>query len=320
MRRAFVVLVLLLCGVRSSATDEPVVVVANLEFHSAFWPNLHHLLYANAWARRPKTGARRLSPDLPSPLPSTLSIEERAIWDEAVDYYDRNLANRDLLVGKGMEEIKTALAAEDLASDAVGPELRTILERVAPIYRRHYWSEQDRSNREWIEATVERLRTIEKEIVSAQSRLYGRPWFTAPVRVDIVWIGRAYTSLFPTHATVSPAEGPLRGWTGVEMVLHEVSHELILQTQKEMEDAFGDAWKDHGVLWHVVQFYMTGSALEQILAARGIEYRQYLYSEGRFDRAWPKYRKPVEDSWTPYVRGDITRTEAIQRTVAAVRR
>jgi hypothetical protein len=320
MRRAFVVLVLLFCGSGPAAADEPVVAVANLEFHSGFWPNLHHLLYASAWARRPKTGARRLSPDLPAPLPSTLSTEERAIWDDAVDYYDRNLANRDLLMGKGMEDIKTALAAEDLASPAVGAELRTILERVAPIYRRRYWPAHDRSNREWIQATVERLRTIEKDIVSAQARLYGRPWFTAPVRVDVVWVGRAYTSLFPTHATVSPGEGPLTGWTSVEVVLHEVSHELILDTQKEMAAAFGDTWKDHGVLWHVVQFYMTGSALERILAARGIEYRQYLYSEGLFDRAWPQYRKPVEDSWMPYVRGEITRGEAIQRTVAAVKR
>ena len=242
------------------------------------------------------------------------------MWDEAVDYYDRHLANRDLLMGQGMEDIKTALAAEDLASAAVGAELRTILQGVAPIYRRHYWPAHDRSNREWIQATVEQLRTIETEIVIAQTRLYGRPWFTAPVRVDIVWVGRAYTSLFPTHATVSPSEGPLTGWTSVEMVLHEVSHELILQTQKEMADAFGDSWKDHGVLWHVVQFYMTGSALERILAARGIGYRQYLYSEGLFDRAWSQYRKAVEDSWTPYVRGEITRGEAIRRTVAAVKR
>ncbi len=175
------------------------------------------------------------------------------------------------------------------------------------------------SNRDWIQTTVERLRTIENEIVSAQARLYGRPWFTAPVRVDIVWIGRAYTSLFPTHATVSPAEGPLVGWTGVEMVLHEVSHELILPTQMELSTAFGDRWKDHGVLWHVVQFYMTGLALERILAARGIEYRQFLYSESLFDRAWSQYRKPVEESWAPYVRGEITRAQAIERTLAAVR-
>jgi len=319
MRRASLVLLFVLCVARPSSADEPVVVVANLAFHSAFWPNLHHALYGAAWARRPKTGARRLMPDLPAPLTETLAAEDRAAWDAAVDYYDRNLADRDLLTGRGMERIKTALAADDLASDAIGPELRGVLERVAPIYRQRFWPAHDRSNREWIQSTAERLRTIETEIVSEQARMYGRPWFTAPVRVDIVWIGRAYTSLFPTHATVSPAEGPLTGWTSVEMVLHEVSHELILPIQQELAAAFGERWKQHGVLWHVVQFYITGLALERILAARGIEYRKYLDSEGLFDRAWPQYRKPIEDSWAPYVRGEITRAEAIARTAAAVR-
>jgi hypothetical protein len=318
MRRIPFIALLLLCIAQPSRADEPVVVVANLALHSAFWPNLHHALYGSAWARRPKTGARRLMPDLPAPLTETLSAEDRAVWDAAVEYYDRNLADRDLLTGRGMERIKTALAAEDLASDAIGSELRAVLERVAPIYRQRFWSAHDRSNREWIQATADRLRSIEKEIVSAQARMYGRPWFDAPVRVDIVWIGRAYTSLFPTLATVSPGEGPLTGWTSVEMVLHEVSHELILPIQQELAAAFGDRWKQHGVLWHVVQFYMTGLALERILASRGIEYRKYLDSEGLFDRAWPQYRKPIEDNWAPYVRGEITRAEAIARTAAAV--
>src|SRR5262245_19523622 len=318
MRRPFLIIFALLGVVRPCSADEPVVVVANLAFHSAFWPNLHHVLYGAAWARRPKTGARRLMPDEPTPNIETLSKEERAIWDAAVDYYDRTLADRDLLTGMGMERIKTAIAAEDLASAAIAPEMRAVLERVAPIYRQHFWGAHDRSNREWIQMTADRLRTIEKEIVSAQSRMYGREWFNAPVRVDIVWMGRAYTSLFPTHSTVSPAEGPVTGWTSVEMVLHEVSHELILPIQKELADAFGDRWKQHGVLWHVVQFYMTGLALERILAARGIEYRKFLESEGLFDRAWPQYRKPIEESWAPYVRGEISRAEAVARTVAAV--
>jgi len=314
-------LTFLLLGVAGpSLADEPLVVVANLELHSAFWPNLHHALYGAAWARRPKTGARRLMPDIPVIVPATLSAEERATWDAAVEYYDRNLADRDLLGGMGMPQIKMALGAENLAAIAITADHRAVLERVAPIYRQHVWPLHDRANREWIAATVERLRTIEQEIVSAQTRLYGRPWFTGPVRVDIVAIGRAYTSLFPTHATVSPNEGPLTGWTSVEIVLHEVSHELILPIQKELASAFGERWKDHGVLWHVVQFYMTGLALEQILAARGIEYRKYLESEGLFDRAWPQYRKPLEDSWGPYVRGEITRAQAIERTLAALTR
>jgi hypothetical protein len=317
---ACLALVLLLGVAGSALADEPVVVAANLEFHSAFWPNLHHALYGAAWARRPTTGARRLMPDIPVPIPSTLSVEERAIWDGAVEYYDHNLADRDLLNGMGMAQIKIALGAENLAATAIAADHRAVLERVAPIYRQHIWPAHDRANRDWIAATVERLRTIENDIVTAQERLYGRPWFSAPVRVDIVAIGRAYTSLFPTHATVSPNEGPLSGWTGVEMVLHEVSHELILPIQKELATVFGERWKEHGVLWHVVQFYMTGLALERILAARGIEYRKFLESEGLFDRAWPQYRKPLEDNWAPYVRGEITRAQAIERTLAALTR
>jgi hypothetical protein len=53
---------------------------------------------------------------------------------------------------------------------------------------------------------------------------------------------------------------------------------------------------------------------------RGIEYRKFLESEGLFDRAWPQYRKPLEDNWAPYVRVEITRAQAIERTLAALTR
>jgi len=206
-----------------SSGDPPVIAVANLEFHSAFWVNLHHVLFSAAWAKRPDTGGRRLIGPLPAPLAAPLSEEERAAWDAAVAYYDREIADRDLRGGIGMTSIKRALVAEDLAADAVGKGLRAVLERVAAIYRRHYWPEHDRANRDWIRATGDLLRSIERAIVQSHERLYARSWFTSPVRVDVVWAGRAYTTLNPvTHATVSPAEASgLTGWTGVEMVLHE---------------------------------------------------------------------------------------------------
>src|SRR4051812_2614861 len=109
VRRISITVLLLLCVAHPANADEPVVVVASLALHSAFWPNLHHALYGSAWARRPKTGARRLMPDLPAPLTAPLSAEERGVWDAAVDYYDRTLADRDLLTGIGMQRIKTAL-------------------------------------------------------------------------------------------------------------------------------------------------------------------------------------------------------------------
>jgi hypothetical protein len=323
MRRAFVMSLFLLCllsqGV-TSAAQAPVTTVANLQFHSAFWMNLHHTLYAAAWARRPERGARLRIGPIPVPLTAQLSEEERAAWDAAVDYYDRDIADRDLRAGRGMTQIKRALAAEDLATDAVAQDLRAALERVAPVYRRHFWPAHDRANRDWIQATAGLLRTIQLEIVASHERLYGRPWFESPVRVDIVWVGRAYTTLNPTtHATVSPSEGSgLTGWTGVEIVLHEVCHELILPTEGLLAEALGDRVKEHGGLWHVIQFYQTGAALQRILRARDIDYTPYMYSTGLFERAWSQYRKPVENHWAPYVRGEITRGQAIERLVAAI--
>jgi hypothetical protein len=318
MRRTFVCLILLGLGGPSFA-DERVTIVANLEFHSAFWLNLHHALFAAAWARRPDTGARRLVGPLPAPLAAELSQDERAAWDAAVRYYDREMADRDLRTGRGMTPIKRALADDNLAADAIGPALRAVLERTAPVYRRRFWPAHDRANRDWIQATTDLLRTIEREIVVSHERLYARPWFATRVRVDIVWAGRAYTTLDPTtHAVVSPAESALTGWTSVEIVLHEVCHELILPTERLLGEALGDRLDEHGVLWHVIQFYQTGVSLQRLLRARDIDYTPYMYSTGLFDRAWGRYRKPVEEHWAPYVRGEITRAEAIERTLAAL--
>jgi hypothetical protein len=301
-----------------AADGEVVAEVERLRFHSSFWLNLHHTLYGAAWDRRPQTGARRLVSPLPSPLTAPLNDDERRAWEAAIAFYDREMADRDLRTGRGMTEIKLALLDGRLDAAAFGADLRGVLERTAPIYRRHFWPAHDRSNRDWIKETSGRFRSIAREIVPSLERLYARPWFASPIRVDIVWVGRAFTTLEPTHTTVSPAEGGVTGWTAVEMVLHEVSHELILGIERELAAAFGDRRREHDGLWHVVQFYVTGTALQEVLRTRGIEYSQYLYSTGLFDRAWSQYRKPIEDVWTPYVRGTVMRAEAIERTVAAV--
>jgi hypothetical protein len=320
MCRLCVVWLVLLGLAGAARADVPVSTVAQLELHSSFWLNLHHTLFAAAWAQRPDTGQRRLVGPLPSPLTGQLTDDERAAWDAAVRYYERELADRDLRTGKGMTSIKLSLAAETLSEPAVPSELRVVLEGAAPVYRRHFWPAHDRANRDWIRTQSDLLRTIERDVVSSHERMYGRPWFAAPVRVDVVWVGRAFTTLDPvTHATVSPAEGAgLTGWTGVEMILHEVCHELILPTEAALADALGGRIGEHGGLWHVIQFYQTGAALQHILRARDIDYTPYMYSTGLFDRAWPHYRKPVEDAWAPYVRGEVTRARAIERLVAGI--
>jgi hypothetical protein len=239
-------------------TDSRVASESQLEFHSAFLMNLRHALYAAAWAQRPEAGTlRALAGPLPTPLDAPLTKEEQAAWDAAVAYYDKNVASHDLLFGRGMYEIKSALVAGDLTREAVGKELRAVLESAAPIYRKHDWSAHDRANREWIQRTVEGVRAIGPDVIARLTKLYAMPWFTAPVRVDVVWVGNrqgAYATEGPTHATVSSGKVAHVGWTSVEVVFHEISHTLIAPIERQLAVALGDRLREHGILWHVVQF------------------------------------------------------------------
>jgi hypothetical protein len=322
MRSTLALGLILLCFARPAIAQEPVAVVANLALHSSFWINLHHTLFAAAWARRPQTDARRLVGPLPAPLTASLSEKESADWNAAIAYYDAHVADRDLRTGRGMTAIKVALASGDLGAAAIERDLRTQLESAAAVYRRHFWPAHDADNRRWIRSTADMLRSVERDVISSHERLYGRSWFSSPVRVDVVWIGRAYTTIDPyTHATVSPAEiSTLAPWTAVEMTLHEVAHELILPTERLLREAFDEkkVSSQHYGLWHPVQFYVTGSMLQHLLRKRGVAYTPYLYSTGLLDRAWGMYRPVLEEHWEPFVRGEISRSEAIARSASAL--
>src|SRR5262245_60725260 len=293
-----------------------------LRFHSDMWMNLHHTLFAAAWARRPEAGTlRALAGKLPAPLEAPFTPDERKAWDAAIDYYDKKLADRDLLFGDDMAEIKEALAAGDLGRKDIGPELRAVLEAAAPVYRRYFWPAHDRLNRAWIAETSEKLRTIATPTIARLEKLYDVPWLSSPARVDVVWVGNrqgAYTTTDPPHVVIGTSGAENVGWTPVETVFHEVSHVLVRNVFRAVNDALGERRREHGQLWHVIQFYLTGSAVQEVLKARGVDYVPYLYSTGLFDRAWPKYRKAVEENWKPYLDGTVSLDEAIKRTLAAL--
>lgn len=307
------------------STDPPAAEFSGLRFHSSFWLNLHHTLYAAAWARRPDAGLlSAFAARLPLPLDAPLTDPERAAWNGAVEYYDRQIAPKDLLFGRGMEALKMALVTGDLESAAVDPPLGDALRAAAPVYQKHYWPAQDGANRAWIGTTVERLKTIAVDVIPRLEKAYGSKWFVFPVRVDIVWVGSrqgAYTTLGPPpHVVISSGEAESSAWTAPEMVFHETSHLLVDPLRDALARALGPRLREHAQLWHVIQFYVTGAIVQQVLRARGIEYDPYVYATGLFDRAWGRYRKAVEENWQPYLEGKATMEDAIARTVQAVAR
>jgi hypothetical protein len=296
---------------------------AKLRFYSAFWPNLHHTLYAAAWDRRgSRPGERRLAGELPEPLTATLTPEEQAAWDAAVAYYDRELASRDLLFNRRMSDIRRAtIVLPDALGTGLEPELRQILEAAAPVYRRHLWPSHDKANRAWIADVAPRVEQISGEVVPRLAGLYRTPWFTEPARVDVVrvtsWQG-AYTMVRPPHATISSGDADNAGWDGAEVVYHELSHELVLKLQDMIDEEARAQEKKAGTLWHAVQFVMTGEVVRQVLAARQIPFEPYVYRNNLIDGAWKPFRVPIEQEWMPYVNGKRSLEEALKRLVAAI--
>ena len=312
MKRAVALLALTLCS-GTAAAEPPVAEVSQLRLYSSFWQNLHHFLYVSAWATRPIVpGAPRLAMPLPQEPVVSLTREEKATWDAAVTYYDRNIASRDLLFDEDLTRVKLALADADdtLGSVRIGEALRSTLLEAAPIYRMYWWSAHDAANRSWIERVSRQTPTVAGPIIARLTALYGVPWFTTPVRVDVVRAGKsqgAYTSNNPRpHIVVASGDSSYDGWSGTEMLFHESSHALFQNVRLAVDSAAKAANKQPRDLWHVVLFYITGEVTRQELAKKGIEYRPYLYATGLFDRAWPAFREPVERHVRPFVNQQIT--------------
>jgi hypothetical protein len=305
--------------------SELVAEVSSLQFHSAFWINLHHVLYAEAWARRAVPPRRSQAGALPALPPADLSTDQRAAWARAIDYYDRELAAKDLLFDETMDATRQVLvgsAGSEQPRSGLAPEHAAVIAAAAPVYRSHWWPAHDQVNRAWIADVVTRVRSLSPEVPDRLAKLYGTPWFASPVRVDVVVVANrqgAYTALAPepAHVTASSNDPDSQQWAAAEIVFHEVSHALVRPIREAFDREARAASKSIPVLWHVALFYLTGEVVRQSLAARRVEYTQYLYATGLFERAWPDLRAPIESHWLPYIDGKVRLDEAVRDVVAA---
>ncbi len=252
-----------------------------------------------------------------------MTPDERATWNHAVAVYERDFASRDLLLDNGMTMIKLGLVDRDdqLTDAPYDSELKSLLLSAAPIYRRYWWPAHDAGNRAWIADAVGRTTKYAPAIISRLTALYGVAWFDGPVRVDVVRFGKsqgAYTSNNPTHIVVASSDLGYAQWSSVEMLFHESSHGLIQKVYAAVNGALAASDKRATDLWHVVLFYIAGEVTRQELAKDGVAYTPYLYAIGLFDRAWPQFRRPVEQHVQAYIDGNTTLDQMATSLAAAI--
>ena len=303
-----------------------------LQVYSAFWPNLHSVLWAEAWAARPVTaGEQSAAGVLPERLPASATADERKAWAAAVAYYDEEIADLHPLFDAQSTAIRRTLlaAAAELPATGLTAAHRQVLVDVAPVYRKHLWAIHDRANREWVSAALARIASLSPAVPDRLATLYGTPWFKAPLRVDVVRVSSregAFTSMEPApgHITLSSSSPNAQEWAAAEVILHEATHLLFLpmvkmfgaELQAQGKLRKGPIETSNALVWHAALFYSTGEVVRRALQERGIAYAPYVYQTGMFERAWPHFRAPIETHWKAYVDGTLPRDEAIKRIVA----
>jgi hypothetical protein len=329
---------------QTSGTESPLPV---FEMHSGFWVNLHHFLYLQARLRKgnsssTETGRGAAQPDeLPVSLIDFPAADIRA-WQDAVAFYEKDLAGRDLLLNGDMEIINNQLSALEACSELEGKttplcksglrqDLVEALERAAPVYRAHWWGQQDRANRDWISQVAPMIQKMGVELSGQLADVYQRPWPSQRLRVDVVWYGGpfgAYTTLDPIHVTISSHDPRNRGVYGFEVLFHESSHALAGAVTAAIAREFRA--RDKPIprdFWHALLFYTTGE-----IVRRDVEYGTMTFTNeqtngpaaylpyaarfGLYSGSWEHFRGLLDLYWLPYLDGKVSFDTSMARLAA----
>jgi hypothetical protein len=314
------------------------------ELHSGFWVNLHHFLYLQARLMKGNSASMASSrgaapPNEPAASLLDFPADQIKAWQDAVAFYARDLAGRDLLLNGDMENINNQLSEMEACPDLEGKssalcksglrnDLIEALERAAPVYRAHWWTEQDRANREWIAKVAPMVQQMGVELSGQLSDVYQRPWPAGKLRVDVVWYGGpygAYTTLNPTHVTISSQDARNQGIYGFEVLFHESSHALAGGVNEAISREFRK--RDKPIprdLWHALLFYTTGELLRRDLAygtmtvaslqgADPSSYQPYADRFRLYSGGWERFRGMLDLYWRPYLENKVSFETALAR-------
>jgi hypothetical protein len=320
---------------------------AVLEFHSGFWINLHHFLYAEARLRAGEPlveGGGATAPGI------VFENDSSPQWTAALDYYAAHFIHHDLLLDYQLVAIEDALTQFEACPDLTGRsspacnaglpvELAALLERAAPIYRAGWWPRHDRQNRIWIASVAPLIRELGTSLSTDLAGIYKSAWPAAPIPVDVaIYAGPfgAYTSLDPVHITLSSADQRNAGLEGFEVVFHEASHSLAAPVSDLITaDCHALNKPVPRDLWHALLFYTTGVLVERALgsmqppsspgANRGAAaappspaYVPYAIRNGLYERDWQAYQSALVQAWQPYLDGHALFRDAILNLVQAL--
>jgi hypothetical protein len=304
-------------------------------FHTnEFWLNLHHFLYVLGRAENKETDTARAAvagapADQERGL-KKLSVKEQTIWREAVAAYAAGVSKKDIVFDTPLPAVTHALAragdARSLTKAEIDPAIGTILQRVAPIYRKTWWKQHQDANRQWqksIQALIDRHGAA---VLAFITNAYKMQWPAAgfPVHVSgyANWAG-AYSTT--GNLLVMSSQNPeLQGLYGFETAFHEGMHqwdEPIFEALRQQAIKLNKFFPRG--LSHSLIFFTAGEAVRRVVGnerngppkrrtvgTSDSDYVPYAEKYGVWQRGMATFKVALEETWKPYLDGRGTRDEA----------
>jgi len=322
------------------------------EFHSGFWVNLHQFLYYQARLRDATPEARAAAGRPNGPVlkqtPLTLTADEQKTWEQAIAYYQHNYADKDPQVNLDLILLKNQLGDFEDCNELLGKKKRAcdaglpgnigvILEAAAPIYRRHWWADQDRANRRWVARVAPLVREQGVGISQRLAEIYQSTWPAEKIRVEVCAFANsagAFTTLDPLRVTISSTDFRNQGTNALAVLFEESSHGISLPVKdaiaRECRQREKPIPRD---LWHALILYTTTEVLRPVLEDAAPEAKMaetpepqkaketHAHSDlaDKFaQRGWGDYLHLIDIYWQPYMDGKANFEDAIAHLVSAV--
>lgn len=291
-------------------------------FKNNFWINLHHFLYQRASGSQLK----KLEEDGltfldigDEEVADGLSGQEQVILQQAVSFYTKKLIEKDLR--SDLAEMKTWLQKQpengQITDSRFTRAFTDILNRVAPVYRAHYWEIHKQHNQKILEQHIDRIYQVEEAMIKKMEETSANTWpAEARVRTDLTTYGSwssAYSNSRPMmNLVISTIDPGHETSEFIETTFHEGTHLLYLFGSPVREAIYAQA-EARGMdfprgLWHAWLFYLCGKATQEQLAAFDEEHPLTMDTKNIFSTYnTPAFRAILDD----YYVGKIGMDQAI---------